>query len=175
MEFPLAPLDRTNRIGTVFLTILPIIILGTALVFVPAPDCWFVAGIALLLVVILVATAGFSPAAIRIAPEGLVIVRRLLPALVFPWSDFTAARVERGHWASGVFGLVKVCGSAGFLGYFGWFRLKGIGSIRCYATRRDSGIILTGRRAVVVTPEDLDGAARAIATFLPVESHPDNI
>jgi len=172
-EFKLAPFDTLNRIFTP----ISIIILGGLFIFFPlrtliSGDMQLSAGLWPVVVIglILTLSVGLSPKSLRVTPEGLQVIRRLFPPLLFSWDRFSNYHyLAKKPWMSlnplKRQGL-KVFASAGFMGYFGWFYLSKIGMVRCYATRRTGAFLLTGKPRVLVTPEDTERFQQALNRYL---------
>ena len=50
---------------------------------------------------------------------------------------------------------LRLCGSGGLFGYFGWFRNRTLGTYRAYSTAPKKTVVLKlGDRTIVVTPDD---------------------
>jgi len=161
-EFMLAPFDRINRMMRLVLPgVLGLIACGALVASIrgeaPAPAL----GVVPLVLLILGGCWAWSPRAVRVTADGLVIVRRILPPLTFPWSGFTGVR-RLESWRGW-----KVCGCGGYYGYFGWFRLLQHGTVRLYATRRMDAVLVDGKPHVVVTVADTTTFMRALQQYLP--------
>lgn len=162
-KFPLAPFDRSIRIGNWSLPS-GVLFAGCGMVWVILAEGapWTLLWLLLPVAALVPAIWACSPRAVRVTPEGVVVVRRRVSPLLFPWQDFSAARrLERWRgW--------KTAGSAGFFGYFGRFYLPGVGGARVYATTRLDAVVFAGRPPVVVTVADTTAFLAAVRRYLPV-------
>jgi hypothetical protein len=149
-HFPAAPLDRAAKLvsfGTVLLLLL----------FMPA----FAGGgepLAVALVfgfgaAVIVLVWGFAPDGYTIGPDAALRVRRRL----FGGLDFAIrGRAERAPWTLG-FGSVRLGGSGGLFGFYGFFYKPGVGRYRAYLTSRTQLVsVPTDRGLVVLSPADPD-------------------
>jgi len=98
---------------------------------------WIVAA-AFLPAAMLAITVLFAPLGFTVDPVG-IIVNRMGPNVYIPHEEI--ATIERIDPRQIGFGI-RVLGSGGFFGHFGWFYSRPLGWFRCYVTdRRDLVLI----------------------------------
>jgi hypothetical protein len=159
MVFPARPLSLGMWISTAFVVLC--VALGLAAGLWGAPALWVQLLIGLTPLVLLWPLRD-SPRVFRVDGARVTIVGRLGTAAVLDVAEVVdAAPTLAVRWA----------GSSGFLGYSGWFGLRGGGTARVYATTPDALVLLRTRdgRAVVVSPEDREGFVRAVRRGLAPE------
>lgn len=60
-------------------------------------------------------------------------------------------------------GSIRLCGSGGLFGFFGWFRSKALGVYRAYGTDPKRAVIIKlKQRTIVVTPDDPERFVEAL-------------
>jgi hypothetical protein len=91
---------------------------------------------------------------------GAFRVKRLIGDVVFPLDEL---RYVRDATAADFRGCVRLWGSGGLFGYYGWFWSKALGRSRWYVTDRSKALVLAaGGKAILASPEDRDGFVAAI-------------
>jgi len=101
----------------------------------------------------------FSPRDYEIS-TGAFRVKRIIGDVVFP---LTSLRFVRDTSAADFRGCVRLWGSGGLFGYYGWFWSKALGKSRWYITDRSKAVVVTdGSQTVLVSPEDHDEFVAAI-------------
>ena len=101
----------------------------------------------------------FSPRGYEIS-GGAFRVKRLIGDVVFPLDRL---RFVREATAADFWGCVRLWGSGGLFGYYGWFWSKALGRSRWYVTERRKAVVVTdGDQVILVSPEDHDGFVAAI-------------
>jgi Bacterial PH domain len=101
----------------------------------------------------------FSPRGYEIS-DGAFRVKRLIGDVVIPLDRL---RFVRDATAADFWGCVRLWGSGGLFGYYGWFWSKALGRSRWYVTDRNRAVVVTnGDKTILVSPEDHDGFVAAI-------------
>jgi len=103
----------------------------------------------------------FAPMKYLVSPDG-VTVWRWGPIFVIPSETISGAEEVR------LSGVVRTCGVGGFLGAWGWFRARDIGSFRAYVSRSDRMVMIRRKDdvPVVLTPDDPQGLIEAVKVVL---------
>lgn len=113
--------------------------------------------------VVLFISYAYSPTSYRVAGQS-IIVNRLIGSVRV---DLEGAREMRAGSADDFRGCVRLWGNGGLFGYYGLFRTWKLGRSTWYLTNRSKTVVLiTGRKTVVFSPDDVEGflaATRAIA------------
>jgi len=150
------------------------------LVAVPviAPQAgWFTAPAALAAAVVIALSFAYSPRGYQIS-GGFFRVKRLIGDVVIPLDRLRSVREAT---AADFWGSVRLWGSGGLFGYFGWFWSKGLGRSLWYVTDRTKAVVVTdGEKIILVSPDNHDefvaairqAEAGALATDAPPESGP---
>lgn len=104
----------------------------------------------------------FAPMNYLVSADG-VIVWRWGPKYVIPVETICGIEETR------LSGVIRTCGVGGFLGSWGWFRARDIGSFRAYVSRSDRMVMIRRKDdvPVVVTPDDAQGFVEAVKAILP--------
>ena len=121
-------------------------------------------GVVMLVLATLALCWAMAPCALVVDSSELRVERRAWPALCVPRSS--VARVSQLD-ALGP-GTLRLLGVGGFFGSYGLFSNRALGRFRLYATRRGGFVVVRRVGAllpVVLTPDDVDGAMRALAHF----------
>ena len=147
-EFPAAAWDRSTWIMTAATVILVAAFTASVAMADGAnADLFFGAGIPVL---VLVVAFGLSPRGYRVSPDGrLQVLRR--------WFGSKSFRVNSVEATPMVFGLggIRLAGSSGVFGWYGWFWRKGAGRYRAYVTDRAQLVLCNGPDGlVVISPRD---------------------
>lgn len=102
---------------------------------------------------------GFSPRGYEISGDAFR-VKRLIRDVVIPMDRL---RFLRDATEADLSGSVRLFGSGGAFGYYGWFWSRALGRSRWYVTDRERVLVLAdGDEIVLVSPEDHDGFVAAI-------------
>jgi hypothetical protein len=108
---------------------------------------------------VIVVTFAFSPRGYEIS-GGTFRVKRLISDVVFPLDEL---RFVRDTTAADFRGCVRLWGSGGLFGYYGWFWSKALGRSRWYVTDLNKAIVVTdGDQVILVSPADDEGFVMAI-------------
>ena len=93
----------------------------------------------------------FAPRSYMVRADGIV-PNRLGPSLVIAYKHIRELRRIDAHEIGFAY---RICGSGGFLGWFGWFYSRSLGRFRAYATNhRDLVlIIMTDGMKMVISPD----------------------
>ncbi len=111
---------------------------------------------------VLLGTFLFSPRGFELTWKGLVI-KRPLKSFVIPYNEIVAVervRIPRSG--------IRLFASGGIHGFFGLFRLKGIGRVWMYVTDRNKGILIKTKRGVqyIISPENPDAFLDVLKAML---------
>jgi hypothetical protein len=124
--------------------------LYAAVFFSKAAAPWLRLSVAFLPVAILLATLPFLVRGFVLAP-GELRVKRFGWQNRFALVDVTSIEVN----PEALRGSIRLWGSGGLFGFFGWFRNQKLGMYRAYGTDPKLAVIIRlGRRTIVVTPEN---------------------
>ncbi len=136
-----------------------VVVLLVAVPLVAAGSGWIAALVALFSAAVLALSFAFSPRGYEISGEALR-VRRLAGDVVFPLHRL---RFLRHATAWDFWGCVRLWGSGGLFGYYGWFWSKALGRSRWFVTDRGRAVVLAdGGNIILVSPEDRDAFVSAI-------------
>jgi len=94
--------------------------------------------------VVLLWTALGAPTAVKVTNAALVIERRALGDYEIPWSEVETAQEAPAITIRG--DVRRVAGNGGFFGFTGLFRVKDVGTVRCWATRLNRPTVLVARK-----------------------------
>lgn len=95
----------------------------------------------------------FSPRGYAITAESITIRRLVGDVRV----KTAAVRYARRASADDMRGCVRLIGSGGLFGYYGWFRTDELGKSHWYVTDRNTGVIVwTSDQVIVLSPGDPD-------------------
>ena len=101
----------------------------------------------------------FSPRGYEIS-GGTFRVKRLAGDVVFPLDRL---RFVRDATPADFGGTVRLWGSGGLFGYYGWFWSKALGRSRWYVTNRNKAVVIAdGDQLVLVSPDDHDEFVAAL-------------
>lgn len=110
-------------------------------------------------VAIIALAYAYSPRAFEIS-NGALRVKRLIGEVAFPLTNF---RFVRDATPADFRGCLRLKGSGGLFGYYGWFWSKTLGKSRWYVTDRSRAIVMTdGSCNILVSPKDRDKFLAAI-------------
>ena len=131
--------------------------------------------IALVSATVIALSFAFSPRGYEIS-GGALRVKRLIGDVVFPLDRLQFVRYAT---AADFRGSVRLWGSGGLFGYYGWFWSKALGRSRWYVTdRRNAVVLASGDRVILVSPQDHDGfvaaMGRADSGALPTNAPPSS-
>jgi len=102
---------------------------------------------------VLALSFAFSPRGYEIS-SGAFRVKRLAGDVVFPLDRL---RFVRDATAADFWGSVRLWGSGGLFGYYGWFWSKALGRSRWYVTNRNRTVVIAdGDQLILVSPDNRD-------------------
>lgn len=147
-------MDTTNRLltGFVLLTMVACVT-GLALAGSSVPFLrlayWPIAGALALFLPIM---ALFAPRKYIVTPTEIIVWRRG-PKVVIPRDKISAVEPVK------LKGVIRTFGVGGFMGSWGRFWSKDLGSFRAYVTRGDRAVAIRDRvgKTIVLSPDDPDG------------------
>lgn len=95
--------------------------------------------------VVLIVTVLLAPRAVRLERDAVVVERLAWSDLRIPLSDVVS--VEQGPTLRAFTGeVMRVAGNGGLMGFTGYFRVRGVGVVRCWATRLGTPTVLLRRK-----------------------------
>lgn len=146
-----APWSLAVKIVTVVVLAL---LLGVSLVGLTAMPANTPAIACVALVVLpLAIVAGTLPFIVRgyVLRDGALLIERLGWCNHVPLNTVVSATID----SEAIRGSIRLCGSGGLFGFFGWFRNRKLGLYRAYGTDPARCVVLKlSNRTIVVTPDD---------------------
>ena len=95
---------------------------------------------------VLLVTVLLAPRAVRVERDAVVVERLAFPGYRIPLGEVSA--VEQGPELKALSGeVMRVAGNGGLMGFTGYFRVRGLGVVRCWATRLGRPTVLLRRRS----------------------------
>lgn len=89
----------------------------------------------------------YVPTKLVISDDGITVKRILLPKLI-PFEDIIAIKERENGWD----GDIRLLGSGGFLGYFGWFRSRDMGKYFAYVTNVNNSFwVISSKRVYLLS------------------------
>jgi len=166
-----APRDRrvqvTSRIvlGGLAAIAAGVVFLGLALSRGEPELLWPFLFCPVIIAVVVGATYLLAPRGFVILDRELVVERRLRPLRI----ELSAIRVVGLLPVERIAGAVRLGGSGGLFGYFGWYFSRRLGAFRIFATTRWSGLVLveTETEALVLSPGNPDAFTEALRARAP--------
>lgn len=92
----------------------------------PAHNTWVLFGYLLTVCIVLIVALFYSPMSIEVGDEGIVILRS------FWFKKIPYSHIESIELMQPTMGEKRICGSGGFLGYWGWFSERDLGKYFAY-------------------------------------------
>lgn len=150
MRFPMTVGTSVRWISFVALAVgavtFPIPILVALQPSVPAPVVWVSLVPSFIVPVVLLLTVLWSPKAVRLEADALVVERRGWSDLRIPLAE--VAGVSRGPELKAFgSGVTRIAGNGGLMGFTGLYRVTGVGLVRCWATRLGAPTVLVTRKS----------------------------
>lgn len=172
MRFPMTVGTSVRWISFVALAIgvltFPIPILVAMQPSVPAPIAWLSALPSFIVPVVLLLTVLWSPRAVRLEADALVVERRGWSEFRIPLAEVSAVEAGPELKAFGS-GVTRIAGNGGLMGFTGLYRVRGVGLVRCWATRLGAKTVLVTRkseRPVLLGVDDGPTLLRALSARL---------
>lgn len=169
VRFPMTVGTSVKWISVVALVVgvvtLPIPMLVAMQPSVPAPIAWVSALPSVLVPVVLLVTVLWSPRAVRLEADALVVERRGWSDLRIPLAD-VAAVVPGPELKAFGSQVTRIAGNGGLMGFTGLYRVSGVGLVRCWATRLGAPTVLVTRkseRPVLLGVDDGAGLLQALS------------
>jgi len=108
----------------------------------------------------------FSPREFSLTTDGLQ-VKRPIRSFVIPYREIVEVkRVEWTHWG------IRLFGSGGLYGFFGLFKLKGLGRVWVYVTNRDSVLLIkTRKNQYLISPKNAEEFLERLEKTLEMFGH----
>ncbi len=95
-------------------------------IFVVVPQGWFFCFYGIVVVGVSLLGLYYSPMSVRVTDTAIEVVRSL------QIKEFLLADVKEVRLYSPTIGIVRICGSGGFMGYWGWFWERELGRYFAY-------------------------------------------
>lgn len=115
--------------------------------------------------VIVVGAYAWSPRGYAVA-ERSITVNRLIGNVRIPLDSI---RELRAATADDFRGCLRLFGNGGLFGYYGLFRTSKLGKSTWYVTNRGKAVVVvTGKKTVLFSPDDVEGFTAAIGAPAPV-------
>lgn len=95
------------------------------------PEIWWQIGWSVFVAIMLIASLCYMPMSIG-ADENTIYINRSLKKKAIPMTDVKSVQLHVPSLKT-----VRVCGSGGFLGYWGWFSEQGVGRYFAYYGKRN--------------------------------------
>lgn len=125
---------------------LPIPFLLASQPAIPGPVAWLAVLPSVVVPVALGLTVLWAPRAVRLEPDALVVERLAWSDVRIPLGEVTA--VAEGPELKTFGGnVMRVAGNGGLLGFTGLYRVRGVGLVRCWATRLGAPTVLVSRKS----------------------------
>jgi hypothetical protein len=110
---------------------------------------------------LLIINYAWSPGCYTVSGR-FIIINRLIGTVRVPLEGIREARRAT---PDDLRGCVRLAGSGGLFGYYGLFRTATLGKCSWYVTnRRNSVVVITAARTIVVSPDELDRFLSAVRT-----------
>lgn len=151
-----APYDRLVKAVTSGLIIgLLVLMMGISyLALSEGGDAGLLALIIVVVVVIpiLIIPYLYSPRAFGITVKG-ILVKRPLKSFLIPYDDIVSVKKTSWTWRG-----IRLFASGGFYGFFGLFRISGLGRVWMYVTDRNRMLLIETKQGVkyIISPSDPD-------------------
>lgn len=147
--------DRTTKVVTA---------LGCVLLAIPAAT---VHNIAVRIVAILTVLVSFAYSVRSYSfAEGSVVVNRLIGNVRVPLEGIREARPATADDFSG---CIRLWGSGGMFGYYGWFRTSRLGTCKWYVTDRSKAVVVrTETQTILFSPDEGDRFLERIRAAAPM-------
>ena len=95
------------------------------------PEMWWKIGWGVFVAIMLIASLCYMPMSIG-ADENTIYINRSLKIKTIPMTDVKSVQLHVPSYKT-----IRVCGSDGFLGYWGWFSEQGVGRYFAYYGKRN--------------------------------------
>ena len=125
MEKQQIKLSAYSFIGTI---ITLVVLVGCTFII---PEIWWQIGWCVFVAIMLIASLCYMPMSIG-ADENTIYINRSLKIKTIPMTDVKSVQLHVPSLKT-----VRVCGSGGFLGYWGWFSEQGVGRYFAYYGKRN--------------------------------------
>lgn len=135
---------------------------------VPSPIAWLSALPSIIVPLVLLLTVLWSPRAVRLEADAMVVERRGWPELRIPLSEVSAVAAGPKLEAFGS-RVIRIAGNGGLMGFTGLYRVAGVGLVRCWATQLGAPTVLVTRkseRPVLLGVDDGAGLLQALSARL---------
>ncbi|MBR5856826.1 MAG: hypothetical protein IKY70_06105 [Bacteroidales bacterium] len=118
------------------ITTLLSIIIFVALIFVNNPPMYIRLSLVAILVMILLAGLYYAPLSIA-ADKYAIYINRSLRIKTIPMKEVKSVKISPP-----TMGAIRICGSGGFMGYWGWFKERDLGKYFAYYGRSSDCFIV---------------------------------
>jgi hypothetical protein len=111
----------------------------------------------------------YSPLGYIVSQQS-IIVRRLVGNATIPLEGVQEVRVTT---SDDMRGCIRLWGSGGLFGYYGWFRTSKLGRSIWYVTNRKKMIVVrTGAKTALFSPDEVDGFLASLRAAAPIREIP---
>lgn len=110
------------------------------------PEIWWQIGWSVFVVILLIISLYYMPMSIG-ADENAIYVNRSLKIKTIPMTDVVSVKL-----CPPTMGAIRICGSGGFLGYWGWFSERDLGKYFAYYGKSSDCFLLVlsnGRKYIL--------------------------
>jgi len=151
--------DRTTQVVSFVVSLAVLFMMLTVRNFAVGGLLWFAVGL----------TYAYSPRG-YIVSERSITVRRLAGAATIPLEGVLEARLTT---PGDLRGCIRLWGSGGLFGYYGWFRTSKLGRCVWYVTnRRKMVVVRTAAKTALFSPDDVDGFLSSLRVAAPIGEIP---
>jgi hypothetical protein len=151
-----ASYDRTTKIVTA---------LACAALFIPAAAVHNIA-VRIVSVLIMLVAYVYSPRSYEFN-DGSIVVKRPIRDVRLPLEGLREARPATPDDFKG---SVRLWGSGGVFGYYGWFRTSKLGKCTWYLTDRSKAVVVkTAAQTALVSPDETDRFLERIRAYAPAQ------
>ncbi|HUI79504.1 MAG TPA: PH domain-containing protein [Bryobacteraceae bacterium] len=146
--------DRTTKIVSA---------IACVLLAIPAATIHNI-GVRIVSILVMLVSYAYSPRSYGFA-DGSIVVKRLIGSVRVPLAGLQEARPATKDDFSG---CVRLWGSGGLFGYYGWFQTSKLGRCKWYVTDRSKAVVVrTGAQTILFSPDEGDRfleCIRAVST-----------
>lgn len=110
------------------------------------PEIWWQIGWGVFVVILLIISLCYMPMSIG-ADENAIYINRSLKIKTIPMTDVVEVKL-----CPPTMGAIRICGSGGFLGYWGWFKERDLGKYFAYYGKSSDCFLITltdGRKYIL--------------------------
>ena len=101
------------------------------------PEIWWQIGWGIFVVILLIISLCYMPMSIG-ADENAIYINRSLKIKTIPMTEVASVKL-----CPPTMGAIRICGSGGFLGYWGWFKERDLGKYFAYYGKSSDCFLVT--------------------------------